>query len=143
MKKVVTVALVLIALFGCLWLSRPSTSSEEHLIQDFPLIIQPDGFTCGPTSIAMVLKYYGKEHSVAEVRKIALTDFLKVHWKGEERRGSYPLFIPTTFWYYGIHAKMKQGDLAELKSYISQDRPVVVIVRSWKYGLHEGVEADA
>lgn len=106
----------------------------EHMIQHFPKARQPDGITCGPTSTAMVLRHYGHEVSVEEIKELT-----KTHWyghSGNEVGMTAPDYIPKALNKYGLNARLRNDNLQELKYEISQDRPVIVLVRSGKKTWH-------
>ncbi len=44
--------------------SNPPAAQNTGGVLDVPLVGQPDGYTCGPTSLAMALKYYGMDRSI-------------------------------------------------------------------------------
>jgi ATP-binding cassette, subfamily B, bacterial len=39
----------------------------------FPIYIQPDAMDCGPTSLKMIVKYYGKNISIDKLRSLTYT----------------------------------------------------------------------
>jgi hypothetical protein len=117
---------------------------EEYEIKDFPLMVQPDGVTCGPVAAQMVLKYYGKDISLKEVRKVAKTD---VYIKGDiEIGGTAPEYEKIALDYFGVPCKFKSMKLNELKWHVSENRPVLVVVRSgenmWHWIVATGYTAE-
>jgi predicted double-glycine peptidase len=116
----------------------------SHTIQNFPTAQQPDGITCGPTSTTMVLQYYGKDVTLDQVK--ALT---KTHWyggSGKEVGMTSPDYIVRALKQYGFKAKLKNDNLDEVRYEISQNRPVIVLVRSgkntWHYMVAIGYNED-
>lgn len=106
----------------------------EHRINNFPTAQQPDSITCGPTSAAMVLRHYGHESTVDEVKELT-----KTHWygtPGNEVGMTAPDYITTALNKFGLKARLKNDDLEEVKFEVSQNRPVIVLVRSGKKTWH-------
>lgn len=106
----------------------------EHKINNFPVEQQPDGITCGPTSAALVLRHYGQDVSVDEIKQLT-----KTHWYGQsgnEVGMTAPDYITSALKQKGLKASLKNDDLNELKFEVSQNRPVIVLVRSGKKTWH-------
>lgn len=105
-----------------------------HVIQNFPTAQQPDGITCGPTSMAMVLRYYGQDVTVEQIKQIT-----KTHWFGngaDEVGMTAPDYIVKALRQHGLRANLRNDNFEEVKYEISQDRPVIVLVRSGKKTWH-------
>lgn len=101
---------------------------DNHEIENFPLYTQPDGVTCGPTAIQMVLKYYGKEIDLKDIRKKAKTD---IYVKGDiEIGGTAPEYEQEALEYFGVPCKFKVMNVEEIKWNVSHGRPVLVVMRS-------------
>jgi predicted double-glycine peptidase len=116
-----------------------------HTIEGFEPIEQPDGITCGPTSALMVLHWYGKDVSLDEVKAKTKTEWFE--HKGESIGMTSPDYIPEAMKHFGVPAKMMMGNLDSLKYYVSQDRPVIVLLRSskttWHYVVVVGYDVGA
>jgi hypothetical protein len=107
---------------------------DECLIAKFPLFEQPDGVTCGPTAAKMVLKYYGKDIDLKEIRKKAKTD---IYVKGNiEIGGTCPEYEEQAIEYFGIPCQLKTMTLNEVKWYVSKNKPVLIVIRSDKNMWH-------
>lgn len=109
--------------------------SEKHIIKKFPLVEQPDQITCGPTSALMLLKYYGNKTLTLDQVKAKS----KTHWfnYGDEPIGmTAPDVLASALDKLGLPSTMMKGDVSQLKKFISQDRPPIVLVRSGEYTWH-------
>jgi predicted double-glycine peptidase len=105
-----------------------------HAIPNFPTAQQPDSITCGPTSTAMVLRHYGQDVTIEQVKQMT-----KTHWfgtGGDEVGMTAPDYIVRVLKQHGIRATLKNDNFDELKYEVSQDRPVIVLVRSGKKTWH-------
>jgi hypothetical protein len=107
---------------------------ETYEIKDFPIYQQPDHVTCGPTSVRMVLKRYGYDVDMKEIRKVAKTDF---YVKGEVQiGGTAPEYEQVALRDLGVPCQLKSSNIEELKHEVSQNKPVIVCVRSGKRLWH-------
>ncbi|CAE7860245.1 PYRB [Symbiodinium microadriaticum] len=110
------------------------THPESHQIEFKTLLEQPDGITCGPTSATMVLKRYGKDVKLSDVKSKTKTEWFKY---GRQPIGmTSPDMIPVAMKNLGVPAKMRRGTIKELKYFVSTNRPVIVLVRSGKTTWH-------
>jgi hypothetical protein len=124
-------------------LYRPSCPAKYE-IENFPLFAQPDGVSCGPTSLKMLLKYYGQDHPLEEIRKHTKTDW---YMEGDvEIGGTTPEYMEIALEHYGVEATMLTSDMDKLKWYVSQKRPPVAMVRSgdktWHWVVVTGYTED-
>lgn len=115
---------------------------SSHHIDFSPILKQPDGITCGPTSCAMLLQYYGKDVSIEDAAKNAKTEWFKY---GEKSVGmTSPDFVERTVKDFGVPAKLQRSNIGHLKYYVSQNRPTIVLVRSglntWHYVVVVGYD---
>lgn len=137
MKKYIAPILLVAALMalviGRAFIDTDHPDAYEN--QGFEYIAQPDNITCGPTSATMLLKYYGKHVTVAQVEEKTRTKWFK--WKGEDIGMTSPDYIEIAMRHFGVPTKMQRGSLNNLKHYVSQGRPCIVNVRSsettWHY----------
>jgi hypothetical protein len=117
----------------------------NYEIKDFPLCVQPDGLTCGPTAIKMVLKYYGHEVELKEIRKKAKTDLYVKN--GIEVGGTQPEYERIAMEDLGVPCKIKSIDINFLKFFVSQNKPVITCVRSggrlWHWVVVIGYTPDS
>lgn len=102
---------------------------EKHIIE------QPDQITCGPTSATMVLHYYSKDISLAEVTKLTYTEWIKFH-DGTNFGMTAPDSIRQALHRSGVPARLRRGNIYELKKAISEGKPVIVLLRSGKETWH-------
>jgi hypothetical protein len=101
--------------------------SAERVLDDFPLIQQPDPTSCGPTCVAMELRYYGADRvsvppSAGELR-------FRV-------RMMSPQGLAEDLARHGITARVDRGDLGLLVTAIDQGRPPILLVRLSPYMWH-------
>lgn len=144
MKRKAAIVLLGLLLLGMTWL-RPinNTLYEELWPQTFPayhqipfteFVEQPDDITCGPTSVLMVLKWYGKDVTLPEVETHTKTEWFSY---SDHRVGmTSPEYLPETMRHFGVPAAQKVGSLKRLKHEVSKDKPVVVLLRSGMYLWH-------
>jgi uncharacterized protein YvpB len=127
------------------WWPRQIEYSPEAKIVDFPLYEQPDNITCGPTSLRMLLKYYGKECSLDEIRKKAKTDFYVKD--GYEIGGTTMQNMKIALNHFGVPSTIKNGNMNYLRWYIDQGRPPIILLRSgidnsWHFVVAVGYTKD-
>ena len=102
-------------------IQKPPHLPSRHVINKVPQIHQGKN-ECGPTSLAMVLNYYGIKE-----KKDELKDDLK--WN-LEKGIPYQNMLQFPFKKFGLKiALVKRGSIEKLMEYIAQDQPV--IVRQW------------
>jgi hypothetical protein len=137
MRKYLSLLLILVAI-TCLFLYRLWDCyeyPESYEIGGFEYIAQPDGITCGPTSALMVLKRYGHNPTLDEVKSHTKTKWFS--YNGKDIGMTSPDYVAIALRHYGVHAKLKRGDMTMLKHYISSDKPCIVLLRSssvtWHY----------
>ena len=115
---------VVVTLLGCaptsVIIQKPSHLPSRQMIDEVPQLHQGRN-ECGPTSLAMVLNYYG-------VRK--KKDELKADLRWDPEKGvSIRKMVRFPFEKYGFKFVIWKGSIEELMEQISQNRPV--IVRQW------------
>jgi hypothetical protein len=103
-------------------------------IENFSVFTQPDSITCGPTSVLMVLRKYGIDTTIDAVKKETLTEWFS--YDGNHFGMTSPDYIPIALKNFGVPSKLIFGDLAKLKHYVSQNKPIIVLVRSGKNIWH-------
>ena len=104
------------------------------MIKFYSLLEQPDEITCGPTSATMVLKYYGIDANIDEVKKLTRTTWY-TH-KQKDYGMTAPVMISIALNHYGLNSVMKTGSMKRIKSVVSQNTPCIVLVRSGEYTMH-------
>ena len=98
------------------------------------LITQPDDITCGPTSTAMILRFYGKNVEVNEIKKITKTVWYS---KGDKDFGmTAPELIRICLKKYNLNAKIKTGNIKKLKCVVGSGKPCIVLIRSGEWNWH-------
>lgn len=133
-------------LLGVLWMiMNPAPSfPEKHEIEFKTLMCQPDGITCGPTSVAMVLKRYDKDVLFSKVRNETKTDWFKY---GRKPIGmTSPDMIVKAMGKFEVPVAIKSGSVPSLKYWVSTDRPVIILLRSgdltWHYVVVTGYDNE-
>jgi len=95
---------------------------------------QPDDITCGPTCASMVLNYYGKSVKCSDVENYVLH---KTNLMGKRIGFSLPHGIANGLDHFGVKSKVSRSNLFHIKWNVSNDRPVIVLLRSetdlWHY----------
>lgn len=135
MKKRLTIVVVL--MFGVLVvtiLTLVFPYPESYEIDGFECLRQPDGITCGPTSIVMVLQRYRKSATIDEVKDETKTQWLI--YEGKSIGMTSPEYMPIALSHFGVSARKRRGYVNRLKYYVSQDRPCIVLLRSGEYTWH-------
>jgi predicted double-glycine peptidase len=103
---------------------------EKHIIA------QPDNITCGPTSATMILRYYSKDVTLDEVKKEALTEWFRFK-DGTNFGMTAPDALRVALHKFGVKSRVRRGNVGQLKKFISEGKPVIVLVRSsnttWHY----------
>lgn len=134
-KKILPFLFILAALFISSYGVVVRDFPEKHEIKDFDCLVQPDGITCGPTSTLMVLRRYGYDMELDDVKRHTRT-----HWfsyDGEPVGMTVPDYVVIGMRRIGLKVNLRRGDLRLLKHYVGQNRPCIVLLRSsyttWHY----------
>lgn len=118
---------------------------NSYSVKNFPQLTQPDDITCGPTSIAMVLRYYGRNVGIEELRYKAKTTWFE--YKNKAIGMTSPEYLVSVLKEYGIDSALQQGNLRSLKYYVSQNRLPIVLLRSgdrsWHYVVIIGYDQSS
>jgi len=149
LKKYVLPLILLILLGGLFSFQKLSQTPAppKHTIVGFENYVmeQPDGITCGPTSATMLLHYYSKDVTLDEVKKEALTEWIRFK-DGTNFGMTAPDALRVAIHKKGVEARVRRGNIGELKRYVSQNKPVIVLVRSsnttWHYCVVVGYNED-
>ena len=116
----------------------PVSHPPSFRIAGFPVLEQPDQITCGPTSVAMVLQYYGKDISIQRAKSEAKTEWFS--FNKQVVGMTSPDFVRHTLKHFGVSAKLQRTDIRHLKYYISQKSPTCCAREEWisDMALHRG-----
>jgi len=96
---------------------------NRRKILQFPRIKQPDGSTCGHTSIAMILQYYGVNKNIEKIKDLAPTE--------ENKNGLSPETILKIVSKLKLNAKIENKlSFDSIKEYINNDTPVIIELQS-------------
>lgn len=98
---------------------------------------QPDGITCGPTSALMVLHAYGVAATLGDVKSRTKTEWFT--YGGQPVGMTSPEYVSKALTGLGVPADLRKGDLDELKHHVSQNKPVIALMRSGKTTWHYAV----
>ena len=107
---------------------------EEYMLPFKNVLLQPDRITCGPTSVAMLLSYYGEEIKVDQVKIRTKTVWFSRG--GNDVGMTSPDYIAIALGYFGISSVVDYGNLDVLKHVISSGIPCIVLVRSGEFYWH-------
>jgi hypothetical protein len=135
MKKLLLIFILAFVLIGCIFQSQLEYEHPlAYEITPFACESQPDSITCGPTSAAMVLSWYGYPHTCQTVQGYTKTKWFE--YDGEEIGMTVPEYIVGAMERLGVETKLRHGKLSQLKHFVSQNKPVIVLVRSGEFYLH-------
>lgn len=126
-----------------------SLVGDSNKLSSFPIYKQPDGISCGPTCCAMVLNYYGKSAGVGPLKTQAGTR----HYAGPNLTGrqiqvglTLPSGMQRALSAYGVPAYVRRGSISDIKSYVDEKRPPILLIRSgrdtWHYVVATGYMHD-
>lgn len=103
-------------------------SGTEQVLERFQAIRQPDLTSCGPTSAAMVLRYYGRDEATAWAELGRLPQRVAL---------MSPRGLERTLEAGGVDVAVRCGYLTDLTAAIDDDRPAILLVRigpsMWHY----------
>ena len=136
MKKALIIIVSLTTIVSLIWGVNYSYSHPDsfEIVTWSNFIEQPDGITCGPTSALMVLKEYGKDVTLDDVKSQTKTEWIQ--YDGKPVGMTSPDYIPVALSHYGVPSKILKGDMNRLRYFVSKKRPVIVLLRSSKQGWH-------
>lgn len=105
---------------------------------------QPDDITCGPTCGVMLLRYYGTDVKVNDLKSKTKTAWFS--WNGKDVGMTAPIYLRAGIEAFGQNAVLGYGTLDRLKSLVARGKPCIVLLRSseysWHYVLVTGYESD-
>lgn len=118
---------------------------KECEIKPFVGIQQPDSISCGPTSVTMVLRYYGVDTDLASVKKGTWTKWLTVN--GKEVGMTAPDLVLRAMEQFKVPSHLSSNTAPQfIMKWISEGRPVIVLLRSggllWHYVVVVGYTTD-
>lgn len=112
------VPLIVMQSCGAVKSEKEFTSSELNIINGLPFVKQEYQY-CGPSALASVFGYYGKELDQHEIAEKVYT---------EELKGSLITDMKAYALEMGFDSSIENGDPGSLVSYIDQRVPVIVLV---------------
>lgn len=134
--KFLFVVVLFLVIPGCALFSKDNKEKlpENLILNNFPLVSQSDAISCGPASCSMLLKFYGKNISLEEAKKVAKTKWF--NYKGEDIGMTLPPAVSNTLTYFGVKSSVKTGTTEDIKRLIKENRPPIVLMRSRDIGWH-------
>ena len=97
-------------------------------LSNFPLLTQPDDISCGPTCAAMVLQWYGINAGIQRCKTKAGTRWFQLG--GYKVGMTLPSGVSDCLNAFGVPASVVRGSVNDVKRYIDQGRPPILLVRS-------------
>jgi predicted double-glycine peptidase len=123
----------------------PFDHPPQYEIDGISYIQQPDQITCGPTSLTMLLHRYGKDVELADVKAQTKTQWFT--YDNKPVGMTSPEYISVAMNKLGVRARMIQGNMNQLKYFVSKRRPPIVLLRSgqltWHYVLVIGYNENS
>ena len=124
-----------------------ATTKDIPNLSRMPSLMQPDEFTCGPTSAAMVLKYYGKDVTIETLRKKARVDKFRVTVPGTNMSASVnlgqfdiaytrPSHLRDALNEYVPFTRKTKASEQDITDAISANKPVIVLVSTMNAEFH-------
>ncbi|MDR0609321.1 MAG: C39 family peptidase [Planctomycetaceae bacterium] len=142
-------SLILVTVFTPICLAGEKDIPEARRM---PRMRQPDNYTCGPTSAAMVLNYYGKQVSIGTMRSKCRTNYFSIPGtyitliKTSEAGYTDPNHLRDALNEYIPVTKKEKASAQDIADAISGNKPVIVLVRSgilFHYYVIVGYKTDA
>lgn len=102
-----------------------NAATIHRLIDDFPLIAQRTGWTCGPAVVSAMAKFYG--HRVSEKNAAMMMGTTKKY-------GTTPSAMRAFLYWAGIckPAMRRRTPMFTVKAAIDRGEPVIVLWDDWK-----------
>lgn len=105
----------------------------QHLIDPFPDSRQSTDFSCGAASVQSILAYYGEDFREADLSTIL---------KADTEIGIEPENIAKFLIDRDFQVDYRQMGLSDLKSYVDQNVPVMILFQAWSeepvdYEVHD------
>lgn len=120
------------------------TFGADKLLPGFPIYGQPDGISCGPTSASMVLKYYGFSAGIGPLKTQANTRWFE--FGGYKVGMTHPGNLSDAMNVYTRGVGVFSATTQDLKRFVDQGRPTIVLLRSgsttWHYVVVIGYRND-
>ena len=121
-----------VAVVGCACgLARQFSQAPRptrRMLAGFPTMKQPDDISCGPTSAAMVLHWYGIPAGVEACTAKAGTRWLEL---GPLKIGmTLPSGVVSCLGASGLPSRIAQGTIEDVVRHLDEGRPPILLVRS-------------
>jgi hypothetical protein len=103
-------------------------ATGSRFLDNFPTMTQPDDISCGPTSAAMVLKWYGIQAGIERCKTKSGTRWFEA---GNTKVGmTLPSGVADCLNSFGLPSRVVSGSIDSIMQYIDQKRPPILLVRS-------------
>lgn len=103
-------------------------TGNSRTLPDFPTLTQPDDISCGPTSAAMVLRWYGIDAGIERCKTKSGTRWLEL---GDFKVGmTMPSGLADCLNSFGVPSRVVGANNDDIVRYIDQGRPPILLVRS-------------
>lgn len=139
MRLLFGAALLIIAAYSY-FLTPVPVHPPVWLISQTVAFAQPDEISCGPTSGQMLLALYGKHVPFGTVKAKAKTEWFT--YNDSHIGMTAPDQLSRAISDLGVPTTLRVGNLPLLKMFVSQNRPVIVLLRSgattWHYVVVTG-----
>lgn len=126
------------------WKSQFPNHPDFYEISNFIYLQQPDAISCGPTSCAMIVNWHGIKSSIEDCKQKTHTKWFV--YKNKEVGMTLPDYIAVCLEKYGIDTELQSGNIHKLKKYVSENKPVIVLLRSgiqyWHYVVVIGYDQN-
>lgn len=117
-------------------------SGGNRTLANFGLLQQPDSNSCGPTSAAMVLRWYGINAGIERCKTKAGTRWLE--FNNFKVGMTLPSGMVNCFDAFGLPVTTYKGNVDSVVRFIDQNRPPILLVRSgvklWHWMVAIGYE---
>lgn len=107
------------------WTAGSTPGDDWGRTLSVPSYEQPDGYTCGPTSLRMVMDYYGTSKSVSEI-----SDYMASIGDSPYYDGVGPNIIVSAAKHYGFSSTVTQYGWDNLKKAIAAGHPVIANIQT-------------
>ena len=144
MKKIIIAVLIFIFFIGILSAPKTYLYPDKFEISSFEFWQQPDEITCGPTSMMMILRRYNNQTSFDNVVSRTKTKWFT--YNGVPIGMTSPDYVANGLTQSGLKSKLQFGKEDSLKYLVSQNKPVIVLLRSgaslWHYVVVIGYDSE-
>jgi len=106
------------------WPTGSTSGYDWDRTLSVPSYEQPDGYTCGPTSLRMAMAYYGTSRTVSQI-----SNYMASIGDSPYYNGVGPSIVVSAAKYYGFSSTVTQYGWDNLKKAIAAGHPVIANVQ--------------